>query len=63
MNRLPLPQNDPKRAQREALAIGAMGILARRPRRKRKRKRFILTSYRLTISAELHKRYSVYVVT
>ena len=24
MDRLPLPQNDPKRAQREALAIGAM---------------------------------------
>ena len=28
MNRLPLPQNDPKRAQREALAIGAMNDAA-----------------------------------
>ena len=28
MNRLPLPQNDPKRAQREAQAIGAMNDLA-----------------------------------
>lgn len=28
MNRLPLPQNDPKRAQREALAIAAMNDAA-----------------------------------
>ena len=28
MDRLPLPQNDPKRAQREALAIGAMNDAA-----------------------------------
>ena len=28
MNRLPLPANDPKRAQREALAIGAMNDAA-----------------------------------
>ena len=28
MDRLPLPQNDPRRAQREALAIGAMNDAA-----------------------------------
>ena len=28
MDRLPLPQNDPKRAQREAQAIGAMNEAA-----------------------------------
>lgn len=28
MNRLPLPQNDPRRAQREAQAIGAMNDAA-----------------------------------